>query len=345
MLDAVRGNSFVLLIVVATLYSGELVWRERDTHFDGIHDALPMRESTDWLSKLSALAVIELILLTVVTALRHPQPDLRRLLPLRAPPILQRALHRHLPASPHLHPPRPLPPDRPQEQVHRPRHRHRQLRSARRSPGPRLGKHPLPLRQHPQLHLLGHERLRPLRPRALLVHHLLALHRGPPRRHLHRPRCPRHRRRLRLAPAPLPPSRPAPRPRRRSLHPHRHRQRRLVLLQLPRPQRIPQRSPTARHPGPVRARLQEVSIPPATQDHRRRRQHRHLPRAPLLLRHRPLRPPEQNPQPHLADPHRRHRSSPSPTSSSTAPSTKSPPPSAISTPSTRSISRSLPAKK
>jgi len=66
MLDAVRGNSFVFLIVVATLYSGELVWRERDTHFDGIHDALPMRESTDWLSKLAALAVIELILLTVV---------------------------------------------------------------------------------------------------------------------------------------------------------------------------------------------------------------------------------------------------------------------------------------
>ncbi len=66
MLDAVRGNSFVLLIVVATLYSGELVWRERDTHFDGIHDALPMRESTDWLSKLAALAVIEIVLLTVV---------------------------------------------------------------------------------------------------------------------------------------------------------------------------------------------------------------------------------------------------------------------------------------
>jgi hypothetical protein len=66
MLDAVRGNAFVLLIVVATLYAGELVWRERDTHFDGIHDALPMRESTDWLSKLAALAIIEIILLTVV---------------------------------------------------------------------------------------------------------------------------------------------------------------------------------------------------------------------------------------------------------------------------------------
>jgi ABC-2 type transport system permease protein len=66
MLDAVRGNSFILLIIIATLYSGELVWRERETHFDGIHDALPMRESTDWLSKFAALATVELILLTVV---------------------------------------------------------------------------------------------------------------------------------------------------------------------------------------------------------------------------------------------------------------------------------------
>ena len=30
----------------------ELIWRERDTHFDGIHDALPMRETTDWLSQV-----------------------------------------------------------------------------------------------------------------------------------------------------------------------------------------------------------------------------------------------------------------------------------------------------
>ena len=66
MLGAVEGNAFIFLIIVATLYSGELIWRERDTHFDGIMDALPMRESTDWLSKLFALAVVELLLLTVV---------------------------------------------------------------------------------------------------------------------------------------------------------------------------------------------------------------------------------------------------------------------------------------
>ncbi len=65
-LGAVEGNATLFLYIVATLYAGELVWRERDTSFSGIHDALPMRESTDWLSKLSALAMVELLLLTVV---------------------------------------------------------------------------------------------------------------------------------------------------------------------------------------------------------------------------------------------------------------------------------------
>ncbi len=66
MVAAVEGNATLLLFIIATLYAGELIWRERDTRFDGIHDALPLRETTDWLSKLAALAVIELILLTVV---------------------------------------------------------------------------------------------------------------------------------------------------------------------------------------------------------------------------------------------------------------------------------------
>ena len=65
-LGAVEGNATLFLYIVATLYAGELVWRERDTRFSGIHDALPMRESTDWLSKLCALALIELAMLTVV---------------------------------------------------------------------------------------------------------------------------------------------------------------------------------------------------------------------------------------------------------------------------------------
>jgi len=65
MLQAVEGSAELFFYIVATLYAGELIWRERDNHFDGIHDALPMHATTDWLSKLTAIGVIELILLTV----------------------------------------------------------------------------------------------------------------------------------------------------------------------------------------------------------------------------------------------------------------------------------------
>ena len=43
MVQSVEGSAFLFLIIVAGLYAAELLWRERDTHFDGIHDALPMR--------------------------------------------------------------------------------------------------------------------------------------------------------------------------------------------------------------------------------------------------------------------------------------------------------------
>jgi hypothetical protein len=66
MVQVVQGSSALFFLIIATLYAGELVWRERDIQYSGIHDALPVRESIDWLSKLSALAVIELLLLTIV---------------------------------------------------------------------------------------------------------------------------------------------------------------------------------------------------------------------------------------------------------------------------------------
>ena len=65
MLQAVEGGATLFFYIVATLYAGELIWRERDTHFDGIHDALPMRESIDWLSKFTAIAVVEFLLLAL----------------------------------------------------------------------------------------------------------------------------------------------------------------------------------------------------------------------------------------------------------------------------------------
>jgi hypothetical protein len=65
MVQAVEGAAALFLYIVATLYAAELLWRERDTNFSGIHDALPMRESTDWLSRLTAIVVVEFILLAV----------------------------------------------------------------------------------------------------------------------------------------------------------------------------------------------------------------------------------------------------------------------------------------
>jgi ABC-2 type transport system permease protein len=65
MLQAVEGSAMLFFFIVAGLYAAELIWRERDIHFEGIHDALPMRESVDWLSKLASITFVELILLTV----------------------------------------------------------------------------------------------------------------------------------------------------------------------------------------------------------------------------------------------------------------------------------------
>jgi hypothetical protein len=65
MLQAVEGSATLFFFIVATLYAAELIWRERDNRFEGIHDALPISETSDWLSKLTALVVVEVILLAV----------------------------------------------------------------------------------------------------------------------------------------------------------------------------------------------------------------------------------------------------------------------------------------
>ena len=66
MLQAIEGGGVLFLFIVATMYAGELVWRERDTHFEQIHDALPYRGWIDTLGKLFALSAAELFLLTTV---------------------------------------------------------------------------------------------------------------------------------------------------------------------------------------------------------------------------------------------------------------------------------------
>jgi ABC-2 type transport system permease protein len=66
MLRAVSGSSSLFVFIIATMYGGELIWRERDTHFEQIHDALPVPNWIDGLGKLLALSFAELFLLGIV---------------------------------------------------------------------------------------------------------------------------------------------------------------------------------------------------------------------------------------------------------------------------------------
>ena len=66
MVQTVEGSSLLFFYIVATMYAGELVWRERDTHFQQVHDALPIGEWIDWGSKFVALCAVELAMLAGV---------------------------------------------------------------------------------------------------------------------------------------------------------------------------------------------------------------------------------------------------------------------------------------
>ena len=65
MLQAVEGSATLFFYIIAALYAAELIWRERDNRFDGIHDALPMGEGIDWLSKLTAIVLVEAAMLAL----------------------------------------------------------------------------------------------------------------------------------------------------------------------------------------------------------------------------------------------------------------------------------------
>ncbi|MGI8745402.1 MAG: ABC transporter permease/M1 family aminopeptidase [Bryobacteraceae bacterium] len=64
--SVISGGAMLFLLIVATLYTGEVVWRERDTRFEEIHDSLPLPGWVNWVSQLTAVAAVELILLAVV---------------------------------------------------------------------------------------------------------------------------------------------------------------------------------------------------------------------------------------------------------------------------------------
>jgi ABC-type transport system involved in multi-copper enzyme maturation permease subunit len=60
-----RGFGFFVLIIT-TLYAGELTWRERDAHFSEVVDALPIRRWVLFTSKLFALFGVEVLLVSIV---------------------------------------------------------------------------------------------------------------------------------------------------------------------------------------------------------------------------------------------------------------------------------------
>ncbi len=66
MVSLVSGVAGLFLFIIGALYAGEVIWRERDVRFDQIHDSLPLRDWTDFVSKFLALAMVETVLASVV---------------------------------------------------------------------------------------------------------------------------------------------------------------------------------------------------------------------------------------------------------------------------------------
>ena len=66
MLGGLQGDGFLFMYIIVILYAGELIWREKDVCFEQIHDALPEKDWTDWVSKAAALTLVSVVLLTIV---------------------------------------------------------------------------------------------------------------------------------------------------------------------------------------------------------------------------------------------------------------------------------------
>ncbi len=65
----ILGGSFTLFVMIlVTLYAGELVWRERDLNLDQVFDATPSPSWLGFVTKLTALAFMVVILLATVIA-------------------------------------------------------------------------------------------------------------------------------------------------------------------------------------------------------------------------------------------------------------------------------------
>ncbi|MCB2379343.1 hypothetical protein LGH70_17225 [Hymenobacter sp. BT635] len=60
------GSFSIFQLIIITFYSGELVWRERDANIHQIYDAMPMPSWVPFVAKLTALMLIQVLLLALV---------------------------------------------------------------------------------------------------------------------------------------------------------------------------------------------------------------------------------------------------------------------------------------
>ena len=67
-LDVVAGLFNVFVLIVTAIYTGELVWRERDARMDDIGDSMPAPTWLAFLAKFISVLVLQLVLLAVVMA-------------------------------------------------------------------------------------------------------------------------------------------------------------------------------------------------------------------------------------------------------------------------------------
>jgi hypothetical protein len=66
-LEIIAGTLYMFLVAMITFYAGVLVWKDRDTRMDEIHDALP---TPDWLSYASRLtALLAIVMLVQLVAM------------------------------------------------------------------------------------------------------------------------------------------------------------------------------------------------------------------------------------------------------------------------------------
>ncbi|MBF9237038.1 hypothetical protein I2I05_06480 [Hymenobacter sp. BT683] len=66
MVALLSGTFSLFILIIITYYAGELVWRERDAGVAQITDSLPVPNWVPFLSKLTALGLVQVVLLAVV---------------------------------------------------------------------------------------------------------------------------------------------------------------------------------------------------------------------------------------------------------------------------------------